>query len=142
VRSPTSRSPEALAVLLAALEDMRLLWIDRVRRTKESPTVNTGKTPPTDPLTPGERRAMLIGIGVVAGVIAAGAAAWVMTGQSSTYDQSGDGCVNVTSASTMGGGLEHACGTAARDWCRAAYDKHDAHAEAVQAQCRVAGILP
>ena len=61
------------------------MWIDRVRRTKEPPTVNTGKTPPTDPLTPGERRAMLIVIGVVAGVIAAGAAAWVMTGQSSTF---------------------------------------------------------
>jgi len=50
--------------------------------------------------------------------------------------------VNVTSASTMGGGLEHACGKAALDWCRAAYARHDTHAEAVQTQCRVAGILP
>jgi hypothetical protein len=109
---------------------------------KEPPTVNRGKTPPTDPLTPGERRAMLIAVGVVVGVIAAGSTAWVMTGHSSTYDRSGDGCVNVTIASSMGGALEHACGTAARDWCRAVYAQHDAHAEAVQAQCRVAGILP
>jgi hypothetical protein len=85
---------------------------------------------------------MLIAVGVVVGVIAAGSTAWVMTGHSSTYDRSGDGCVNVTIASSMGGALEHACGTAARDWCRAAYAQHDAHAEAVQAQCRVAGILP
>jgi hypothetical protein len=50
--------------------------------------------------------------------------------------------VNVTFASSMGGALQHACGTAARDWCRAVYAQHNAHAEAVQAQCRVAGILP
>jgi hypothetical protein len=85
---------------------------------------------------------MLIAVGVIVGVIAAGSTAWVMTGHSSTYDRSGDGCVNVTIASSMGGALEHACGTAARDWCRAVYAQHDAHAEAVQAQCRVAGILP
>jgi hypothetical protein len=50
--------------------------------------------------------------------------------------------VTVTMASTMGGGVEHACGSAARDWCHAAYAQHDTHAEAVQAQCRVAGFLP
>jgi hypothetical protein len=85
---------------------------------------------------------MLIAVGVVVGVIAVGSTAWVMTGHSSTYDRSGDGCVNVPIASSMGGSLEHACGTAARDWCHAVYAQHDARAEAVQAQCRVAGILP
>jgi hypothetical protein len=85
---------------------------------------------------------MLIVTGVVVGVSAAGAIAWAITDHSSTYDRSGDGCVNVTIASSMGGGLEHACGAAARDWCRAAYTRHDVHAEAVQAQCRVAGIMP
>ena len=115
---------------------------DEVRRTKEQPTVNRGKTPPTDPLTPRERRAMLIVIGVVVAIIAAGAAAWAMTTHSSGFDRSGDGCVNVAIASSMGGGLEHACGTAARDWCRAVSGLQDTHAEAVQAQCRLAGILP
>jgi hypothetical protein len=110
--------------------------------TKEPPTANTGKTPPTDPLTPRERRAMLIVTAVVAAAIAAGAGAWALTSHESTYDRSGDGCVNVSIASSMGGGLEHACGDAARDWCRAAYAQHDAHAEAVQAQCRVAGLNP
>ena len=85
---------------------------------------------------------MLIVVGVVAALIAAAALAWVMTKHSSAYDQSRDGCVNVSEASSMGGGVEHACGSAARDWCRAVYAQHDAHAVTVQAQCRNAGILP
>jgi hypothetical protein len=121
---------------------MHILWADRVRRTKESSTVNTGKTPPRDPLTSGERRAALIVTGVVIGLGAAGALVWGLTDHSSTYDRSGDGCVTVTFPSTMGGGLEHACGAAALDWCHAVDARRDAHAAAVQAQCRVAGILP
>jgi hypothetical protein len=74
--------------------------------------------------------------------IAVGATVWEATGQSSSPVRSGDICVTVTMASSMGGGVEHACGAAARDWCRAAYVQHGTHAEAVQAGCRVAGILP
>jgi len=85
---------------------------------------------------------MLIAIGVVVGAFAAGGTVWMMTSHSSSYDRSGDGCVNVTMPSSMGGAVEHACGPAARVWCRAAYAQHDAHAVAVQEQCRVAGILP
>ena len=86
---------------------------------------------------------MLIAVGVVVGVIAAGSTAWVMTDHSSDpYERSGAGCVTVTFASSMGGALQHACGRAAHDWCRGVYGQHNAHAEAVQAQCRVAGILP
>ena len=86
---------------------------------------------------------MLIAAGVVVGVIAAGSAAWVMTDHSSDpYYRSGDGCVNVRFASSMGGAVEHACGAEARDWCRAVQTQHDAHSEAVQAQCRIARILP
>jgi hypothetical protein len=121
---------------------MHILWSDRLRRARESATVNTGKTPPREPLTAGERRAALIVIGVVFGVVLAGALVWGLTGHSSTYDRSGDGCVSVTFPSSMGGGLEHACGVAAHDWCRAVDGQHDAHAVAVQAQCRVAGIRP
>jgi hypothetical protein len=86
---------------------------------------------------------MLRVVAAFVGVIAAGSTAWVMTDHSSDpYDRSGDGCVNVTFASSTGGAIQHACGTAARDLCRAGYAQHNAHAEAVQAQCRVAGILP
>jgi hypothetical protein len=109
---------------------------------KGTSTVNRGKTPPSDPLTSGERRAALIVTGVVVGVVAAGALTWALTGHSSTFDRSGDGCVTVTFPSTMGGGLEHACGAAAHDWCRAVDGQRDAHAVAVAAQCRVAGIRP
>ena len=84
---------------------------------------------------------MLIVIVVVALVIAIGATAWAMTSHSAR-DNSGDGCVDVAIASSMGGGLEHACGSAARDWCRSVSAQNDAHAKAVQAQCRTAGILP
>jgi len=121
---------------------MHILWADRVRHTKEPPTVNRGKTPPREPLTSGERRAALIVTGVVVGVVVAGAIAWGLAGHSSTYDRSGDGCVTVTFPSSMGGGLEHACGVAAHDWCRAVVGQHDPHAVAVQGQCRVAGIRP
>jgi hypothetical protein len=118
------------------------LLIDRVRRTKEPPTVNQGKTPPTDPLTPGERRAMLIATLIFVALIAVGVAVWAMAGHSSGYGRSGDSCVNVTIASSMGGAVEHACGAEARDWCRAVAAQHDAHSEAVQAQCRIVGFLP
>jgi hypothetical protein len=119
-----------------------LLLVDRLRRTKESPTVNTGKTPPTDPLMPRERRAMWVVAGILVAVIAVGATIWAMVGNASSSVRSGESCVTVSLASSMGGGVEHACGAAAREWCRAADVQHDAHAEAVQAQCRVAGILP
>jgi hypothetical protein len=78
---------------------------------------------------------------IVVCAIAGGAAAWALIGASSP-GQSDDRCVTVTMASTMGGGVEHACGSAARDWCQAASAQHDRHAEAVQTQCRVAGFLP
>jgi hypothetical protein len=119
-----------------------LLLIDRLRRTKEPQTVNSGKTPPTGPLTPRERHAMWVVAGIFVVVIALGATLWAMAGRSSSSVRSGESCVTVSMASSMGGGVEHACGAAARDWCRAAYAQHDTHAHAVQAQCRVAGILP
>ena len=107
---------------------------------KGTSTVNSGKTPPSGPLTSGERRAALIVTGVVVGAVVVGALAWGLTGRSSSYDRSGDGCVTVAFPSSMGGGLEHACGAAAHDWCRAVDGQRDAHAVAVQAQCRVARI--
>jgi len=125
-----------------ATPEVPLLLVHRLRRTKEPPTVNTGKTPPTDPLTPRERRAMWVVAGILVVVIAVGATIWAMVGNSWSSVRSGQSCVTVSLASSMGGGVEHACGAAAREWCRAAYVQRDAHAEAVQAQCRVAGLLP
>jgi hypothetical protein len=75
-------------------------------------------------------------------VITVGAAAWVLLSRSSGPGPSEDVCVNVSAASSMGGGVEHACGAAARKWCHAAYALADAHAQAVQVQCRAVGIGP
>ncbi len=85
---------------------------------------------------------MLIATIAVVALIAAVIVVWVLTSRPSIYYQSHDGCVNVVIATSTGGGIQHACGTAARDWCADAYTKNDAQDEAVQVQCRAAGILP
>ncbi|KMV24376.1 hypothetical protein BMW24_002650 [Mycobacterium heckeshornense] len=81
-------------------------------------------------------------LGVIASAVAAVALWWALGGRSPGFDGSGDGCVTVAFPSSMGGGIEHQCGAAAHDWCRTAGARQDAHALAVQAQCRVAGIRP
>lgn len=93
-------------------------------------------------MTRGERRAVLIVVAVLAGLIVIGAAVWVVLDSRSDSANSVDKCVTVGTASSMGGGVEHACGKTARDWCVAADAQHDPHAQAVQAGCRTAGILP
>jgi hypothetical protein len=102
--------------------------------------VNTGKTPPTQPLSSGERRTVLIAVAVLVALITVGATAWAVLTDSSGPGKPNDACVNVPMASSMGGGVEHACGAAARTWCHAAYAQADAHAQAVQVQCRAVGI--
>jgi hypothetical protein len=105
-------------------------------------TTSTGKTPPTDPLTRGERRAVLIAAAILVAAIAVGATVWAVIDGGRDSVQSGDKCVTVAMASSMGGAVEHACGKAAHDWCMAAYAQRDTHAQAVQVQCRRAGLLP
>ena len=83
---------------------------------------------------------MLIVVAVLAGLIVIAAAVWVVIDSRSA--NSGDKCVTIGVASSMGGNVEHACGKAAQDWCAAADAQHDVHAQAVQAGCRAAGILP
>jgi hypothetical protein len=85
---------------------------------------------------------VLIAVAVLVTVIAVGATAWAVLTHLSASGQSEDVCVTVTMASSMGGGVEHACGAAARTWCQAAYAQADGHAQAVQVQCRAAGLLP
>ena len=77
---------------------------------------------------------MLIGALVVVIVIVVGVVIWAFT--SGTPQQ----CVSVPLPGPMGGSVERACGTAAREWCRSVSLQHDANAEAVQAQCRAAGL--
>jgi hypothetical protein len=71
--------------------------------------------------------------------IALGATVWAVFAGGS--DSGVEKCMTVSTASSMGGGVEHACGDAARAWCQAASAEHDAHAQAVQRQCRESGIV-
>lgn len=109
---------------------------------KEPSTVTKGKTPPTGPLTAGERRGVLIAVVVMVAVLTIGATIWTIVSNRSNSLPTVETCVTVAMASSMGGGVEHACGKAAHDWCLAAYAQRDMHAQAVQLQCRRAGIVP
>lgn len=109
-------------------------------RAKEPPTLTTGKSPPTGPLSRGERRAAGVVVAILVAAIALGTAVWVFLFAGSA-DPGVDKCVTVSTASSMGGGVEHACGHAAHDWCLAASSQHNAHAQVVQQQCRLAGIV-
>jgi hypothetical protein len=46
------------------------------------------------------------------------------------------GCIDVTAASSTGGARVHACGAAARRWCRAAAAQDTPLARAIRPQCR------
>ena len=73
-------------------------------------------------------------------VAAAGAVAvWSATDPGS-YGPSGNGCVTVVFASSMGGAMQHACGEQARTWCRTAYSHDDRLALLTRPQCQLAGI--
>jgi hypothetical protein len=92
-------------------------------------------------MTRGERRAVLITAVVLTVLVVIGTAVWAVLESRSSSDPANK-CVNLGVASSMGGNVEHACGKAAHDWCAAAQAQQDAHAQAVQASCRTAGILP
>lgn len=83
---------------------------------------------------------MMIVAAFLTAAVIVGASMWALFASHSESD--GETCVTVAKASSMGGGMERACGQAAHDWCDASYVQRDTHAQAVQAQCRAAGILP
>jgi hypothetical protein len=86
------------------------------------------------PLTPWQKR-------LIAGVVAAlvGVSAWAIA-RPSGVPASGKGCVSVIVASSMGGGVLTQCGAAARTWCQSESARHDALAQRIQEQCRLAGV--
>jgi hypothetical protein len=88
------------------------------------------------PLTRGQQR----GIAVVVAVLIA-VTSWAVLRPGSP-PASRSGCVSVTVASSMGGGVLQRCGAAARSWCLAEFARTDALAQLVQAQCQRAGLQP
>lgn len=99
-----------------------------------------GKTPPNDPMTPNERRKLLIVLGSCVVAVAVGLTVWQLTGTPSNYGSSGNGCVNVMLPSSTGGGLQHACGDQARVWCDTAYQQNNSPNREIQKQCALAGF--
>jgi hypothetical protein len=88
------------------------------------------------PLTRGQQRVIAL---VLAAVIAA--ATWAVIGPSSA-PVSRNGCVSVVIPGSMGGGLLHYCGAAARAWCQGEFARTDVLARLAQPQCRNAGLQP
>jgi hypothetical protein len=78
-------------------------------------------------------------IGVCALAIFAGVGVWSGLHQGN-YDQSRNGCINLSVVSSTGGAVIHACGGKARTICRSAYAHTDSQSRQSRAQCRLAGI--
>ena len=72
-------------------------------------------------------------------VIFAGVGVWSGLHQGS-YDQSRNGCINLSVVSSTGGAVVHACGGKARTICRSAYAHTDSQSRQTRTQCRLAGI--
>jgi hypothetical protein len=86
------------------------------------------------PLSRRQHMAVLLVVAAIAGV-----SIWAIVG-AAPGPVSAHGCVNLVVASSTGGSALHACGAAARSWCRQEYDSRSALALRVQQQCRLAGI--
>jgi hypothetical protein len=96
--------------------------------------------PKPEAMTRRDKRGLAVAAAVILAVIA-GVAIWAAV-RPGSYGQSRDGCVTVTSPSSTGGGLQHACGAAAVAMCRNAYAHNDRLSLLTRPQCRLAGILP
>ncbi|HEX3959025.1 MAG TPA: hypothetical protein VHZ03_20745 [Trebonia sp.] len=88
-------------------------------------------------MSPRQKRILLIVCAAVAVAAIVGCVWGAFTHDE--YATSANGCVNISSAGSTGGGLIHVCGTDAKSFCRTAYQSSTPHSRAVQAQCVDAG---
>ena len=91
-------------------------------------------------LSPQQKRAFTI-IGVLIVLVLGGLAAWGLLA-SDSYSGSAHGCVNVTVPSSTGGATLHYCGSAARSFCQASFQKQDQISLRARPQCVLAGLAP
>ena len=91
-------------------------------------------------LSPSQKRAFAI-IGVLVVLVFAGLGTWAALA-SDSYSSSGHGCVNVTVPSSTGGATVHYCGSAARSFCQASFQKQDQISLRARPQCVLAGLAP
>jgi hypothetical protein len=92
------------------------------------------------PLPPRVKRRLLAVIAAVA-TAAIGFGVWSAVGADS-YGPSGNGCVNVTFAGSMGGEQLHYCGNAAKSYCQTAYTRSDSISMQGRHECTLAGFNP
>lgn len=92
---------------------------------------------PAEPLTPRAGRAAALA-GVLFLLVALGAGVWAVL-RPGVAAPSAHGCVNVVVALATGGSVVHACGAGARTLCATEAPSHDAFANLVRSQCRLAG---
>jgi hypothetical protein len=88
-------------------------------------------------LSPRAKRILLIVCGVIAAAVIAGCLWAALTPDK--YATSANGCVNFSSATSMGSQLVHVCGNDAKAFCRTAYQSSTPSSRAMQAQCADAG---
>ncbi|HEY2508398.1 MAG TPA: hypothetical protein VGI58_17915 [Streptosporangiaceae bacterium] len=86
-----------------------------------------------------KRLIIAIGAGILAVVVAVGI--WVAV-RPGSYDSSRNGCITVNIPNTMGGSVQHACGTTARTMCDSAFAATDRVSLLTRPQCRLAGLGP
>jgi hypothetical protein len=92
------------------------------------------------PLTRRQRRGLAISLAVLLIAIVA-ATAYGLASRNS-YGPSKNGCVNLTTPSTLGGVIVHDCGAAAKELCARAASANDAAARLIRPECVKAGVLP
>ena len=92
-------------------------------------------------LTRRQKRIMAIVIGAVL-LVFVGLGLWGSLVRDS-YSRSANGCVNVTVASSTGGGVLHYCGADARNFCHSSSVTGSSPlAQRARPQCVLAGLLP
>jgi hypothetical protein len=91
--------------------------------------------------TTGRDKRRIAAVIVAIGLVIAAVAVWAAV-RPGAYDASKDGCITVNLPSSMGGSLEHQCGSAAKATCQRAYTGTDEISRLTRPQCRLAGINP
>ena len=131
-------------IFLAEWEELtQVLTPPGPRSGKESPLCSggmRGRNPEHFGQSLSRRGKWVIGvIGACVLVIFAGIGVWSGLHQGS-YDQSRNGCINLSVVSSTGGAVIHACGGQARTICRDAYTHTGSQSRQTRAQCKLAGL--
>ncbi len=93
-----------------------------------------------EPMSRRQKRGLAISLAVLL-LAVVGATAFAIASHDS-FGTSGNGCVSLTVASSLGGAELHQCGRAARALCEAAQTANDPVSRELRPQCVLAGYGP